>query len=187
MRVMEYYVPAIFNFPPPKDVTAEKIRSFADLPAGWHFGVGRPSDIAETQRALAILDDLRSLGFTTTNAFPGQDGEIAVTVDALDNDIEIIVEVGELYTLVRDKNLIELERFERISLTDLKGLLAKISGEIWNSSVYYTQNIMMPQKIDSKALHSEILRAEAYPSFQWSVLKKAERISVRTVGDTIAA
>jgi hypothetical protein len=63
----------------PGDKTIEKIRAFANFPAGWHHGRGRPfaaqtiSDAIELVSSVLILKNSEQ-----SDAFPGTNGEIAL-------------------------------------------------------------------------------------------------------------
>lgn len=59
--------------------TADKIRRFGNLEAGWHYGEGLPIPSLVIDLALRVDTMLRDAGYPATDAFPGTDGEIAVT------------------------------------------------------------------------------------------------------------
>lgn len=59
--------------------TLDKIRTFANLPLGWHYGRGNPPPATVIKDALRQLLNLLMLGYVETDAFPGVDGEIMVT------------------------------------------------------------------------------------------------------------
>lgn len=71
--------------------TADKIRSFGNLPAGWHYGSGVPAPAIVVDLALKVEDMLRASGYPETDAFPGCDGEIAVTgyLDGCSVNVEV--------------------------------------------------------------------------------------------------
>ncbi len=61
------------------ETTADKIRGFGGFKAGWHYGEGIPFPALAIDLALRVETMLRDAGYPATDAFPGTDGEIAVT------------------------------------------------------------------------------------------------------------
>lgn len=59
--------------------TRSKIRNFAKLPIGWHYGEGGPIHGSVLDLGLAVEALLHLHGYPKTGAFPGIDGEIQVT------------------------------------------------------------------------------------------------------------
>ena len=89
--------------------TADKIRSFAALAPGWHYGKGGPITGIVADLALEAEALLRSKGIIT-GAFAGDENAILVTgylYDAQDRmvEIEIRVENDCGAVAVRDANL----------------------------------------------------------------------------------
>lgn len=60
--------------------TIAKIESFAHLAEGWSYGEGRPLSEKVLDRATQLAKSASTLGFHETDAFPGVDGEVMVTV-----------------------------------------------------------------------------------------------------------
>lgn len=58
--------------------TIDKLRSYADLPNGWHYGRGGPIAAHVIQLAIEAEKILRASGYPVTGCFPGVDGEIQV-------------------------------------------------------------------------------------------------------------
>jgi hypothetical protein len=59
--------------------TPDKIRSYAHLPKGWHYGSGDRLESQIIELAIAAEKMLRDMGFPETDCFPGVGGEIKVT------------------------------------------------------------------------------------------------------------
>ncbi|MEZ4713750.1 MAG: hypothetical protein R3A44_41565 [Caldilineaceae bacterium] len=60
--------------------TIEKIQSFADFEAGWSFGEGVAFAQNALDKASQLAKTAHTLGFHETDAFPGLNGEVMVTV-----------------------------------------------------------------------------------------------------------
>ncbi|MEZ4866284.1 MAG: hypothetical protein R3C14_33515 [Caldilineaceae bacterium] len=60
--------------------TFEKIQSFAQLQPGWGFGEGIAFAQSTLNKAIQLAKTAHTLGFHETDAFPGLNGEIMVTV-----------------------------------------------------------------------------------------------------------
>ena len=71
--------------------TREKIQSFADLPAGWHYREGVPAKELALKLALILLGDLERAGFADNDAYPGIDGSVMISAydlpDSYDFDV----------------------------------------------------------------------------------------------------
>ncbi|HEX8399920.1 MAG TPA: hypothetical protein VF644_20990, partial [Pyrinomonadaceae bacterium] len=64
---------------PTIEQTMQKVRNFAKLPIGWHYGEGEPIDTSFIERAEKFLSTASGWGIEEANAFPGADGQIEVT------------------------------------------------------------------------------------------------------------
>lgn len=58
--------------------TPDKIRSYAHLPKGWHYGSGDRLSSRIIELALSAEKMLRASGFPETDCFLGDGGEIQV-------------------------------------------------------------------------------------------------------------
>jgi hypothetical protein len=87
---------------PKPETTKQKINNFKGLPFGWHFGEGVPvrADLAEM--ASFFLDAASSLGIDRTNAFPGLNGEVQITLHFLEITVSFTWELDGTVTIVKD-------------------------------------------------------------------------------------
>lgn len=71
--------------------TADKIRGFGSLVAGWHYGEGGPCPPIAIYLAVRVDAMLREAGYSETDAFPATDGAILVTgyKDGCSVDVEV--------------------------------------------------------------------------------------------------
>lgn len=113
--------------------TAKKIRSFGALPIGWHYGQGRPLSVDVINKALAIDGYYRQLGFTTTDAFPGADGELMITAYRGPNCIETIISTDLHYSVTHERDNTEISAAQGVSEIISKRTIKQIGAEIWRS------------------------------------------------------
>jgi hypothetical protein len=83
--------------------TIDKIQSFAKLHPGWSFGEGIEFEPAILNKALQLAKTAHTLGFQETDAFPGLNGEIMVTVYQRDDYWEFTLSPKETITFVYEK------------------------------------------------------------------------------------
>jgi hypothetical protein len=89
----------IDRLPASGPTTAEKIKSFANLPVGWHYGRGTPASKEMVRVALQRYWNLQMLGYVETDAFPGVDGEVMVTCYRGRHCLEITAEVDGTFAV----------------------------------------------------------------------------------------
>jgi hypothetical protein len=84
--------------------TEMKIRSFASLPQGWHYGEGAPITEQSLSAALTILGKLSNEGFLRTDAFPGIEGDVQVTAYEQSDFYEFNFNLDGKYMVVHERN-----------------------------------------------------------------------------------
>ncbi len=75
-------------------ITDRKLRAFADLPNGWYYGEGVPFGGAVLNMARTL-----SLGLAETDAFPGLNGEVVVSVYFGEHYLEFTIDPDESIAL----------------------------------------------------------------------------------------
>ncbi len=157
--------------------TADKITSFKQLQAGWHFGSGVPPTEEAIAKALVLNAEAEKVGFIKTNAFAGIDGEIRVTAYHGPIYLELTIEPDGLITYVYELDNQEIAYEENLSF---EGALAKLHafwGALWVSSGLSTETTTTQTNSDSKVLLSgRPVTAAAYPSLTKSVFYKPARV-----------
>jgi hypothetical protein len=98
------YLAETFNlstggFGGPVSRTEQKIRSYAKLPPGWHYGSGGPAQPRIVQIALEYLWFFLSFGYSEADAFPGVDGAIMVSAYRGKHCVEVTVEVDRSFAV----------------------------------------------------------------------------------------
>jgi hypothetical protein len=138
--------------------TENKIDSFATLAEGWDYGHGGPIARPTLETAVEWNAILRSLGFFETNAFPGGDGEVAVTAGYGAHHLEIIIEPDRKISIAYDQEGKQKLYLPSLSAPEAKWAVSRIAGEIWSASDYYTRISMTRVQESSQGLLSETLR-----------------------------
>ncbi len=84
--------------------TLEKIQRFAHLEAGWSFGEGMAFTQSTLNKATQLAKTAHTLGFDETDAFPGLNGEIMVTVYQGNEYWEFTLQPTETITFVYERD-----------------------------------------------------------------------------------
>jgi hypothetical protein len=84
--------------------TLDKIYGFAQLQPGWSFGEGVAFTQTTLNKALQLAKTAHTLGFHETDAFPGLNGEIMVTVYQGSEYWEFTLQPTETITFVYERD-----------------------------------------------------------------------------------
>ncbi len=84
--------------------TLAKIQSFAQFRHGWSFGEGIGFAQSTLNRAIQLAKTAHTLGFHETDAFPGLNGEVMVTVYQGREYWEFTLQPTETITFVYEKD-----------------------------------------------------------------------------------
>ena len=131
-------------------VTRNKLISFLDLPAGWHFGTGR----APSRKLVKLLIDVNARafdqGFPKSDAFPGINGNVMLTLYYQDHLIDLIVEEGmQIASILYEKGDEEVLSQDDIGVALALNIIQQI-GQICLLSGPYTKNITPSMNTESK-------------------------------------
>ena len=107
--------------------TEDKIRKFADLGEGWNYGEGINFRQSVLDDAISLNRRAIALGFSETDAFPGVNGGIMVTVYHHDHYLEFIIEPDGMITFCQEKRSKEISYQEELSLEEAIEAIPKIS------------------------------------------------------------
>lgn len=83
--------------------TADRIRSFATLQQGWHYGTGGPISADVIERAVAWDARLREWGYEATEGFASEARSVLVCGYRGEDVLEILVEPGGLCDVADDR------------------------------------------------------------------------------------
>jgi hypothetical protein len=165
--------------------TEEKIRTFADLQVGWHYGNGiRPSDKA-IEKALILNTEAIKSGFEQTNAFPGIDGEIRVTAYHQSIYVEMTIEIDDSVTYIYEFDDNERENVV-LTFDQVKAKLRNFRGHLWGSYVLSTLTTMTTSRADFKVSLSETpVTGVVSPSSITSAFYEQAQVSATILEDSI--
>ncbi len=83
--------------------TVEKIESFRKFNDGWSFGEGVKFNAASLNKALQLVKTAHALSFQETDAFPGLNGEVMVTLYSGQDYWEFTIEPDESVIFVYER------------------------------------------------------------------------------------
>ena len=135
--------------------TIRKVKGFATLLEGWHFGEGLPPTQGRIDQAVAFLVYAQVVGIDRANAFPGINGQVEVTFYSADQMLEITVESDDSLTLAEDRGDEQIGLEENVSQRDVYQKLNEFDQNPWLSSDLFTVNITTQS---AKVLVSQVAR-----------------------------
>lgn len=145
---------SVYVYTVPSSYTISKINSFSTINNGWHYGRGRPPSASTISMAASVNNFLVQVGLTTTDAFPGIDGEIMVTAYLNDLYCECIVESNGTYSVNTEVNSVDVVSCKNMSEADVIGTLFGVARTQWNISGSSTLVTTMAGEESSKVLLS---------------------------------
>lgn len=83
--------------------TIQKIRSFAQLSEGWHYGEGVPVNPNSGEKAERFLLTAEAWGIEEANAFPGIDGEVELTFYLGDKTFAFLFELDGTVSITEER------------------------------------------------------------------------------------
>ncbi|HZM03394.1 MAG TPA: hypothetical protein VFC44_10235 [Candidatus Saccharimonadales bacterium] len=126
------------------DPTESKILSFGEFQSGWHYGEG----IAFTKRAIedAILlhRQIYFKGFQKTDAFPGQNGEIQITVYNENHYFQFERQKEGSWEVTHEDNNQEVEFLPLQSFDQALNYVNGLNSKVCDTYVLYTKVIGTP-------------------------------------------
>jgi len=149
--------------------TAAKIKSFRSLPTGWHYGQGGPLRADVVNKALEIDGYYRQLGFTTTDAFPGANGELMITAYRELHCIETTLSTDLRYSVTHERDDAEMSATQDVSEIIAKRIINQIGAEIWRSFGLSTESTTTKGGKGSQASRSKTQKVVVFLSFSESV------------------
>lgn len=152
--------------------TVRKLRSFEQLPVGWHYGSGGPASRTVIDAAVSLYEQMVSLGLTRTDAFPGAEGEIQVTAYHRQHFVAVTIDPHLAYTVCHEDGDVDCCEVEGGNRAEAIEQLREITREIWGSSVSSTPGIMIPTAVGLGTWHSRSPLAGACLSSTPTALKQ---------------
>lgn len=153
--------------------TIAKIRSFQSLPKGWYYGEGDAIGYDMREKAIDFTCDAEKYGIERADAFPGADGEIALSFYVGEKTLAIRIETDDTFSVIEDfKNKIISDSYE-INEGEAKSKLWEFSPAKRITSALSTFGIGNRSATDSHllrliALQQRMIQKEAFPSSRQS-------------------
>lgn len=124
-----------------------RILSFADLEAGWHYGGGIPIEHGVIIRALELLEDMISMGSRKFEEFPGCDGSIILATYYRDREANITVRQDGLYNFLLEENdIVQMEQ-DAISKNRVLAYMRFFEWKDPSPSVYSTRSTTRSKRV----------------------------------------
>jgi hypothetical protein len=148
-----------------RSVIEKKVLSFLKLAPGWHFGEGVPPSRERVNKALSLVQHADWWGLET-DAFPGIDGEVRVTIYCEEDYLEFTIEKDESIIFYQESGSTVLTPDETVTFEDALKKIRLLGSEIWrNTSESSTQSTSTSKKSDGKVLHLRAPQAAEFPLF----------------------
>lgn len=145
-----------------------KICEFETLKPGWCYGEGVCFSYKTIQHALEFAETLIKLGYSSTDAFPGTNGEVRITAYEGNLYLEFTFESETSVTFLVEENDIETQYFESLTPAQCIAHAKKYKPKerLWFSSGVFIINFMMQISEDFKALRSTFPLTAEYLSLK---------------------
>ncbi|MBC8180359.1 hypothetical protein H8E88_04465 [candidate division KSB1 bacterium] len=166
----------------PSHPTIKKILGFGKREHGWHFGEGVPPSKDIIGKALLIVKKAIKADLDT-DAFPGVNGEIMVTIYHKNDYLEFTVEVDGKVTLVHERGEEEISYKEGLEISNALREMKNIGKYLWNISEAFTKTITIRDLCDSKVWLSETHQAQAFLAYPRAVFWPSDTRYVTTSPD----
>lgn len=85
------------------NVTERKIAGFKELDTGWHYGEGVGAEQVAVDHATSLNHEAVRNRLIETDAFPGINGAVMLTIYLSDDDLEFTVEPDGTITFYRER------------------------------------------------------------------------------------
>jgi hypothetical protein len=111
--------------------TLKQIRSFKELPDGWHYGRGvAPSQLTALAAQMIVFRGAQ-WGLEDSDAMPGAGGEIQVTIYSCDSSIEFTVAPNLRIDYRREEGNVQTAAQNQISYEDALTILRDFASDAW--------------------------------------------------------
>jgi hypothetical protein len=115
--------------------TEEKIFNFSLLESGWNYGEGEKFSNEAIRSALKLHNEIIFRGFSRTDAFPGLDGEIQITIYEGAHYYAFELEKSGIWSVTHEINN-EIETIPGLNSEQVKAYLTTINL-LCNAFDYY--------------------------------------------------
>ena len=145
--------------------TEAKIWNFRKLGDGWHCGEGVQFKDRDILEALSLHSEMLNSGFLETDAFPGFNGEIQITLYSGKDYSEFTLEPDGKWTFLHERGDEEIQYKEMLTLPEaIRTVRTLDEKQIWNTSAFFHVNIGTGERADLTAWLSHLhLQMEEFP------------------------
>lgn len=165
-------------------VTTRKLSEFGSLQPGWHYGGGVQISQNLIAKARTVAQNAISLGFPETNAFPGVDGGILITVYKGNSTFEIRLFPDGRVRFVKEVDDEDVAFLENVTLERAIELLEGEATALCLSGLS-TLGTTMKSSNALEARPLSRLQTAEYPSLTQIALKPNRRLFVSTFSSSI--
>jgi hypothetical protein len=127
----QYRVVSAFSHP-----TQEKIFNFSRLESGWNYGEGERFSNEVIRSAMKLHSEIIFRGFSRTDAFPGLDGEIQITIYEGDHYYAFELEKSGIWSVTHEIYN-EIETVSGLDFEQVKNYLHSINSMLCTAFDYY--------------------------------------------------
>ena len=159
-----------------------KLQTFLTLAPGWSYGEGGPISTQVVDRPQRLIFASMRCGFDKFDAFPGLNGELAVSIYAGSGYLELLLESDDTLTFVHEINGEEISYLEGLSDAEAIAQINNYKEKAKTCAIYdyFAKNTMTPRWEDLLVLHlSRLATAESQFSIS-SALKRPVARAVNT-------
>ena len=152
-----------------QDKIRDRIRSFRDLPPGWHYGEGRGATETAVDTALAVHHHFLENGVRKIEVFPDVDGGILVSGYPGQHTVDVLCTPEGHTNLLHEVDDEEVAERDNLPMDEL---VAYLGGLLWRTEKSFDsfiQSILVKQSGGLRALHSKIHQREGCLSLTPSV------------------
>jgi hypothetical protein len=149
------------------DPVVEKIKSFNQLPQGWHFGDGGPIPLEVIDSALKWHCLLTEHGVTKIDASPSEFGSVLVAATLANHYTEIISEPDGKFTVTRDQRPERPTYCRGLSEAQVKALILQMAVESCNMFAGSIQASSFQNRENLGATRSRTIPAAIPQDFHW--------------------
>lgn len=121
----------------------EKIRRFENLSPGWNAGSGLSIERRILDKGIELNKEMSLNGYLETDAFPGPDGSVMLTLYNKGDYLEFTIDPDETITFVHESNEQEVEYKEGLTLIVAKEKITEYRTQKWNSLDSSTRSSMI--------------------------------------------
>lgn len=121
--------------------TELKIREMGKLENGWHYGEGVALSDLAIDDVLQLHRHIVLSGLFQTDAFPGLDGEIQVTVYSDSHYFQFERAPGGDWEITHEDNDEEIESVPGRNFDEIKAYVSTLKSKLCDASDFYPRNI----------------------------------------------